>query len=169
MDGDTVRAGWSFARDQADDELGQIAHALSTEAQFEAATELSFETLTRYFANALASDEIPGVRERGDEATVAICTRLRAILAEHGWAALFASGPPAIDAGVRSHLKGPLVRALAVAGLANAFSTDREDVAAAVAAEGLDLDELVAACEALGAREGLWLLEVGEGTVRARV
>jgi hypothetical protein len=169
LDGDAVRAGWSFARDQADDELGQIARALSTEAQFEAATELSFERLSRYFAKALASEEIPGVRERADQATTAICARLRAILADHGWAGLFASGPPAVDAGVRSHLRGPLVRALAVAGLANAFSIDREEVAAAVAAEGLDLGELVAACEDLGAREGLWLLDVGEGTVRARV
>jgi len=169
LDGDRVLAGWSLSRDQADDELQKIAHAVCTEAQFEAATELSLERLTRYFAGALVSDEVPGVRERGDQATVAICTRLRAILAEHGWAVLFASGPPALDAGVRSHLNGPLVRALAVAGLANAFSTDREEVGAALAGEGLDGDELVQACEDLGARSGLWLLRVGEGTVRARV
>jgi hypothetical protein len=167
--GDTVAGGWSFARDQADDELVQIASALRMEAQFEAATELSFERLTRYFASALASDEVPGVRERADQATVAICSAFREILAEHGWAGLFASGPPAIDGGLRNHLKGPLVRALAVAGLANAFSIDREEVAAVVAAEGLDLGELMAACEDLGAREGLWLLEVGEETLRARV
>ena len=67
------------------------------------------------------------------------------------------------------YLKGPLVRALAVAGLANSFATRRDEVAAAVAAEGLDLDELVAACDDLGARRGLWLLEVGEETIRARV
>jgi hypothetical protein len=169
LSGDNVLGGWSYSRDQADDELQSIARALCTEAQFEAATELSFETLTRYFANALASEEIPGVRERADGATVAICARLRAILADRGWAGLFASGPPPIDGGIRTHLKGPLVRALAVAGLANAFSTDREEVAGAVAAEGLDLGELVGACEDLGAREGLWLLDVGEGTVRARV
>jgi hypothetical protein len=169
MSGDEVLGGWSFARDHDEGELQRIARALSTEAQFEAVTELSFEGLTRYFANALASDELPGVRERGDEATVAICTRLRAILADRGWAGLFASGPPPIDGGIRTHLRGPLVRALAVAGLTNAFSTDRDEVAAAMANEGLDLGELVAACEDLGAREGLWLLDVGEGTVRARV
>jgi hypothetical protein len=169
LDGDSVLAGWSFSRDQADDELQMIAHAVSTEAQFEAVTDLSLERLTRYFAAALMSDEVPGVRERGDEATLAICTRLRAIVADHGWAGLFASGPPVLDAGVRSHLKGPLVRALAVAGLANAFSIEREAVAAALAAEGLELDELVQAGEDLGAHSGLWLLRVGEGTVRARV
>jgi hypothetical protein len=169
LSGDTAVAGWSFSRDQADHELAQIARPLCVEAQFQEATELSLEQLTRHFAAALASDEIPGVRERGDEATVAICARLRAILAEQGWAGLFASGPPSIDGGIRTHLTGPLVRALAVAGLANAFSIDREEVGAAVAANGLDLDELVTACEDLGAREGLWLLDVGDGTVRARV
>src|SRR5262249_7338567 len=160
-DGDRVLAGWSFSRDQADDELQRIAHAVCTEAQFEAVTELSLERLTRYFAAALVSDELPGVRERGDQATAAMCARLRATLADHGGAALVASGLPALDAGVRSYLNGPLVRALAVAGLANAFTTDRDEVAGALATEGLDLAELVRACEDLGAHSGLWLLRVG--------
>jgi hypothetical protein len=167
--GDEVVGAWSHSRDRADDEVRQIELALRMEAQFEASMELSFAQLTRYFEHALASDEIPGVRERADLATAAVCARFREVLAEHGWAGLFESGPAPLDAGLRTWLTGPLVRALAVVGLANAFSSDREEVAGAVDAQGLEVGELVAACEDLDARRGLTLLEIGEGTIRARV
>jgi hypothetical protein len=150
-----VASAWWHGGDGGERELRDVAEVIAHERELARVTGVTLERLARGLT-------FPA--DRADEATAAIAMALREALREHGWGALLAASPALRDSGLRTRLPGRAVAALALTGLVNSYSVARAEVAARLAEQGHDLDELIAACEG-GAR----LLDVDTERVRARV
>jgi hypothetical protein len=151
--------------DQAE-QLNLLA-TIQTELALESTAQLSFVALNDYFIkNEAGRDRI---KASADAATQAMAEQLRELLKQTGWAGLF--GDDAIaDFGLRRIVpKTADVRALAAAGLCNAFTTDRTEMENLMEKAGYRLSDALEASKTTKKRTGVSLIQTQKQQVFIRV